>query len=212
IAKEPSSYGRDMFESRGYDFYGYRGNDGESTGSGGGHWDPIQKTETIPAWIEVLGFRVRKPSIEKTITTWTLVSDASGQGGWDSNGDGKFQKSEADSWWLKGGGDVSVNNAKINWSGLKIPNGKSIGDVFPISTTDAFLKLPYETAATYGGTSFKVIGPSQVMVLDQLYHYKYRPNNSAENIIRNFMNWYGKPEGQGTDFMIHYYNPNIQIK
>jgi len=133
-------------------------------------------------------------------------------GGWDSNGDGIFQKSEADSWWLKGGGDVSVDNAKINWSGLSIPQGASKGSIFAISTTQAFLKLPYETAATYGGTSFKVISPSQVMVLDQLYHYQYRPNNSAENLMRNFMNWYGKPSGQGTDFMIHYYNPLIIIK
>jgi len=50
------------------------------------------------------------------------------------------------------------------------------------------------------------------MVLDQLYHYNYRLNNSAENITRNFMTWFGKPDGQGTDFMIRYSNPLILIK
>ena len=131
---------------------------------------------------------------------------------WDLNGDGKFQKNEADFWWLKGKGDVWVDNAKINWSGLKIPKEASQGSIFGIKTTQAFLSLPFETAATYGGTSFKVMGSSQVMVLDQSYHYEYRPNNSIENIVRNIMNWYGKPEGQGTDFNIHYYNSIILAK
>lgn len=132
---------------------------------------------------------------------------------WDLNKDGKLQKNEADNWWLSGGGkDVFVNNENISWSGLKIPKGKSIGSIFAISTTDAFLILPYETAATYGGTSFKVISDTQVSVIDQSYHYNYRRNNSTENVTRNFMTWCGKPSGQGTDFMIRYYNPIIQLK
>lgn len=81
-----------------------------------------------------------------------------------------------------------------------------------ISTTDAFRKLPYETAATYGCTSFKVVSTMHVQVLDQLFHYNMRPNNSIENKIRNFLTEQGKPAGTGTDFMIHYYNPIILIK
>jgi len=143
----------------------------------------------------------------------TRSQGAAGGVSWDLNGDGVFQKNESDNWWINGGGvGVRVDNSKIDWSGLKIPEGKSIGDIFSISTTDAFLKLPYVTAATYGGTSFEVIGPSEVMVLDQLYHYNYRPNNSIENGIRNFMTWFGKPSGQGINFMIYYYKPNIWIK
>jgi hypothetical protein len=130
---------------------------------------------------------------------------------WDLNGDGRFQKNEADNWWLIAGGDVWVDNSKINWDGLTIPDGQSTGN-FAISTTDAFRKLTFETAATYGGTSFKIIGPSQVEVIDQRYHYDYRPNNSWENRGRNLITWLGRPPGQGTDFMIHYYNPIIWIK
>jgi hypothetical protein len=60
------------------------------------------------------------------------------------NGDGIFQKNEADNWWLNGNGvGVRVDNSKIDWTGLTIPGGKSINDVFSISTTRAFLKLPY---------------------------------------------------------------------
>ena len=136
-----------------------------------------------------------------------------GQGGWDSNGDDKLQKNEADNYWLHGGGvGISVDNSKIDWTGLKIPASAKVGKIFSINTTQAFLKLPYETAATYGGTSFILRGAHTVEVVDQLYHYQYRPNNSAENIMRNFMNWYGKPDGQGTDFMIHYNNPLTIIK
>ncbi len=134
-------------------------------------------------------------------------------GGWDLNGDGIFQKNEADNWWLNGKGvGVTVDNSKINWTGLQVPKGLSSGDTFAISTTDAFRKLPYETAATYGGTSFEVVGPSQVIVLDQLYHYNYRPNNSTENRVRNLMTWFGRPSGEGINFMIYYSNPNIWIK
>ena len=86
------------------------------------------------------------------------------------------------------------------------------GQIFSINTTQAFLKLPYETAATYGGTSFIFRNAHTVEVVDQLYHYQYRPNNSAENLTRNFMTWFGKPDSQGTDYMIHYINPLIIIK
>ncbi len=138
---------------------------------------------------------------------------APSDGMWDLNGDGMLQKNEADNWWLNGKGQfIRVDNSKIDWTGLTIPDGRSTGDIFSISTTDAFKKLPYETAATYGGTSFEVINPSTVMVIDQSYHYNYRPYNSGENVIRNFMNWYGKPSGQGVDYKIYYYNRNIQIK
>jgi RHS repeat-associated protein len=143
----------------------------------------------------------------------SVIEDPSGQGGWDSNGDGKLQKNEADNYWLHGGGvGISVDNSKIDWTGLKIPASAKVGKIFSINTTQAFLKLPYETAATYGGTSFILRGAHTVEVVDQLYHYQYRPNNSAENVMRNFMNWYGKPDGQGTDFMIHYNNPLTIIK
>lgn len=138
---------------------------------------------------------------------------ASNGGGWDLNGDGILQKIEADNWWLNGKGTgITVDNSKIDWSGLKIPQGLSSGDRFAISTTDAFRVLPYETAATYGGTTFEVVGPSQVKVINQLYHYEYRPNVSNENIIRNIMTWLGKPLGEGVDFMIFYNNPIIRIK
>ena len=132
---------------------------------------------------------------------------------WDSNGDGRLQKKEADNYWLKGGGvGISVDNSKINWTGLQIPAGVKAGQIFSINTTQAFLKLPYETAATYGGTSFIFRNAHTVEVVDQLYHYQYRPNNSAENLTRNFMTWFGKPDSQGTDYMIHYINPLIIIK
>ena len=97
---------------------------------------------------------------------------------------------------------------------MSIPKDKKPGDVFSISTTDAFIWLPYETAATYGGTSFKVIDNNTVEVLDQLYHYEYRTNNSIENVLRNAATWWGAPsyEAQGQPYMIHYYTRTIKIK
>jgi len=150
---------------------------------------------------------------QKAQMGWEDEKKANSGGAWDINGDGRFQKNEADNWWLNGGGKaVNVNNANIDWTGVKIPKGAAKGSIFAISTTDAFLTLPYETAATYGGTSFKVISTMHVQVLDQSYHYNMRPNNSMENRIRNFLTEQGKPDGTGTDFMIHYYNPIILIK
>ncbi len=90
--------------------------------------------------------------------------------------------------------------------------GAKEGDIFAIKTTEAFRILPYETAATYGGTSFKVVGPSEVQVIDQLYHYKYRPSDSLENVARNFATWWGKPSGKGVDYMIRYDNPRIKLE
>ncbi len=132
---------------------------------------------------------------------------------WDLNSDGRFQKDEADSWWLNGGGvDVTVDNSNIDWTGLEIPTEARVGQTFSISTTEAFFKLPYETAATYGGTSFILRGAHTVEVVDQLYHYRLRPNNSVENIARNVMTQVGRPNGQGTDFMIRYINPLITVR
>ena len=55
------------------------------------------------------------------------------------------------------------------------------------------MDLEYETAATYGGTSFIKTGQFIIEVQDQKYHYDYRPNNSPKNIIRNIMTRIGKP-------------------
>lgn len=141
---------------------------------------------------------------------------------WDLNGDGILQKNEADNWWLTGkGADIWVDNSLIDWSGLEMPLDKPIGGRFNIETHEAFLKLPYETASTYGGTSFVRTGDGTASVIDQKYHYDYRPNNSVKNVARNFMNWYGKPSLpwpnnvprlQGVDYMIHYQNPQIKFK
>ena len=141
---------------------------------------------------------------------------------WDLNGDGILQKNEADSWWLTGkGADIWVDNSLIDWTGLEMPLNTSIGKTFSIDTHTAFVDLPYETASTYGGTSFVRTGERTASVIDQKYHYDYRPNNSVKNVIRNFMNWYGKPSLpwpnniprlQGVDYMIHYQNPQIKFK
>jgi len=143
---------------------------------------------------------------------------------WDTNGDGKLQKSEADQWYLHGNGvTINVDNSKIDWSGLKMPVSGS--PQFAISTTDAFISLPWETASTYGGTSFERINPTTAIVKDQPYHYNLRPNNSLQNVVRNFMNEAGKPGGtnyggqhgntkgtkEGKPFMIHYLNPTIKF-
>ena len=142
---------------------------------------------------------------------------------WDTNGDGKLQKSEADNWWLNGNGKpITVDNRLIDWSGLdtdKIDDLK-VGSSFAIETHEAFIDLKYETAATYGGTSFKKTGQFSIEVQDQKYHYNYRPNNSPKNIIRNIMTRIGEPVGQmpnsgalysGKDYMIHYTNRSISV-
>src|SRR5690606_353708 len=77
---------------------------------------------------------------------------------WDTNGDGKLQKSEADNWWLNGKGkSITVDNRLIDWSGLDLDeiSAMKVGSSFAIETHEAFMNLEYETAATYAGTSFK---------------------------------------------------------
>ncbi|MFY7665515.1 DUF6443 domain-containing protein [Flavobacterium sp.] len=138
---------------------------------------------------------------------------------WDLNKDGKLQKTEADFWWLFGRGrTIYVDNNKIDWTGLKVPGNKKTGR-FKINTTAAFIYLPFETAATYGGTSFEIIDSNTVKVVDQLYHYNMRSYNSIENIKRNVLTQLGKPFGpdflnliEGSDYTIHYLNPTIKLK
>lgn len=90
-----------------------------------------------------------------------------------------------------------------------MPEHKLVGEGFSVSTHEAFLNLPYETASTYGGTSFIRTGKYTAEVQNQSYHYNYRPNNSPSNIIRNIMTKLGEPARRGTDYMIKYKNPTI---
>ncbi len=134
---------------------------------------------------------------------------------WDLNGDGKLSKIEADHWWQTGRGKpISVDNSKIDWGNLVIPDGCKIGDLFPIETSDSYRVFPLETAMTYGGTSFEVIDINEVKVVDQLYHYDLRPWNSFENGIRNVATWLGMPlpSSVGVNYMIYYEHPNVIIK
>jgi hypothetical protein len=143
---------------------------------------------------------------------------------WDTNGDGILQKAEADSWYLYGDGvEITVDNSKIDWSGLEMSKDLKVGKNFGIETHAAFMDLPYETASTYGGTSFQKTGPHTAKVLDQKYHYELRPNSSLKNVVRNVMNEIGKPGGQnytregvppvtGKPYMIHYINPTIMFR
>ncbi|UYW02004.1 hypothetical protein K5I29_03580 [Flavobacterium agricola] len=142
---------------------------------------------------------------------------------WDTNGDNKLNKSEADNHWLNGNGEpITVDNRFIDWSGLNVEKLKAlkIGGTYAIETHEAFIHLKYETAATYGGTSFIKTGVNTIEVQDQMYHYNYRNNNSIKNIIRNIMTRVGLPVGQragtgalysGTDYKIHYENRSIKI-
>ena len=131
---------------------------------------------------------------------------------WDTNKDGKLQKKEADNWYLNGKGKpISVDNSKIDWSGLELPQELKKDDIFAISTTEAFFKLPFETAATYGGTVFEKTGRNTAKVLDQLYHYKMRSYNNVENFVRNVLTKIGKPSGIGQPYMINYKNPTLRF-
>ena len=139
---------------------------------------------------------------------------------WDLNGDGKLQKVEADLWGVKGHRkSITVDNSKIDWSGLKIPEGKGVGDFFSIDTLEAFALLPFETSSTYGGTSFKVTGTNTVEVQNQDYHYKMRNNNtSIMDIGRDFLTSAGYPSvmefynGPFQIYNINYINRTITIK
>lgn len=135
---------------------------------------------------------------------------------WDLNGDSKLSKLEADVWWLTGEGKpITVDNSYINWSGLEMDDSVGIDGPFSISTTNAFKMLPFETAATYGGTSFVRTGKFTAEVREQPYHYDLRDWNKVENIKRNIMNEIGNPSNyinsKGTEYMIHYRNPRIKF-
>ena|GEM_PF-7016632 len=56
--------------------------------------------------------------------------------------------------------------------------------------------LPYETAATYGGSCFKIVN-GQFRMLSQSYHYDMRPFNSVENVGRNILTYLGRPSTMG---------------
>lgn len=102
---------------------------------------------------------------------------------------------------------------------MEVDSDTKVGQTFSIETHDAFIKLKYETASTYGGTSFQKTGTFTIKVIDQKYPYNYRPNNSAKNVLRNIMTRIGEPVGQlptgelysGKDFNIHYIHPTISV-
>ena len=142
---------------------------------------------------------------------------------WDVNGDGILQKSEADRWWLIGNGqNITVDGSLIDWTGLQMPVNKSIGGGFNVETHKAFLYLPYETAATYGGTSFIRTGQYTAEVQDQRYHYDFRKSLNPINVARDIMTFIGHPrtynsigEGgliYGKDYKIKYNNPTIHFR
>ena len=144
---------------------------------------------------------------------------------WDVNGDGILQKSEADRWWLIGKGQsIRVNNSLIKWTGLKMPANTPINSRFNVETHIAFIDLPYETAATYGGTSFIRTGVYTAEVQNQLYHYNMRSGGGFANKLRNFMTTFGQPKTSidggrsgssllyGKDYMIEYENPTINFR
>jgi hypothetical protein len=206
----------------------------------GGEWNPTKWSEVPAVGVSVIGSYgngnlniTAVPTLTPTGTNTALpIGTISPEGGWnidfgsqnntnqktepwDTNGDSILQKEEADNWWLTGGGvDISVDASKIDWSGLRMPNDREVGNNFNISTTDAFKRLPWETAATYGGTLFQRTGETTADVRDQLYHYKYRDNNSLENIARNAATAIGQPiiftrVHTPKDFTIKYINRNI---
>jgi hypothetical protein len=141
---------------------------------------------------------------------------------WDLNGDGKLSKSEADFWYQTGKGKtINVDNSLIDWKGLEMPLTGNSG--FAVQTGESFFKLPYETASTYGGTSFTRIDSNTAIVNDQDYHYNIRPigsiglKQSWSDIGRNILTSIGRPyniyggipyqTSQGMLFKIHYINP-----
>jgi hypothetical protein len=133
---------------------------------------------------------------------------------WDLNGDNKLSKYEADTWWLVSGGkDIWVDNSKIDWSGLELPSGYSPGQIYSLETIDAFLMLPFETAATYGGISFEIIDQSVLKVLSEYYHYNFRKIRTIKDFGRNILTRIGAPIGHkyGRDFYINFYNPTINL-
>lgn len=146
---------------------------------------------------------------------------------WDTDGDGKLSKIEADIWWMHGGGKgIIVDNSKIDWKGLEIPKDLKNGQGFNLSTTDAFKNVPFETAATYGGTYFTKINNTTAKISDQDYHYNRRSWTSKENFLRNIATDFGTPvqrfihtpngtisiNAQGQTFNIHFKNPIFKVR
>ena len=186
-----------------------------STIAGGNFWAGVRQG-IITAGLNHLGIYLATPKEGNNENMQQQQNEP-----WDTNGDGILQKVEADYWGVTGKGQaITVDNSKIDWTGLEIPEGMHNKDQFNMGTTEAFIKLPWETASTYGGTSFIVenLQKNQVRVLDQRYHYDMRPNNSIENFIRNRATEIGYPstmelyKGSFVPYMIHYKNPIITIR
>lgn len=105
-----------------------------------------------------------------------------------------------------------------------MPINTPIDTNFPLDTHRAFMDIPYETAATYEGTSFKRTGLYTAEVQDQLYHYNLRVGGGFANKIRNIMTLLGQPKTSidggrsgsrllyGKDFMIRYINRTIHFR
>lgn len=95
-----------------------------------------------------------------TKKTWVAYKDQSGGGSWDLNGDGQLGKVEADDHYMNGHGKpIVVDGNKIDLGGLEAKdmtyNTKE--DIYSLGTTKAFKVLPWKTAATYGGSNFKLV-------------------------------------------------------
>ena len=123
---------------------------------------------------------------------------------WDLDGDGKLSKSEADIWWKRGGGkEIFVDGNLIDLTGLNLSN-KKINDKgnYDYFTLDMFRDLPFETAATYGASEFKIVNGKPQMQ-SQWYHFDYVGNDNMDKIKRNIMTFLGKPVGSGKDFYIN---------
>ena len=116
---------------------------------------------------------------------------------WDKNGDGKLSKIEADIHWELGNGEpITIDGNLIDLTGLKIEKASydSETGIYSYGTVRAFKDLPWETASTYGGFNFKMVNGKPQMQ-SELYHYNYRPVNSFGDLVRNIMNFAGKPMG-----------------
>jgi hypothetical protein len=115
---------------------------------------------------------------------------------WDTNGDGILQKSEADNWYMtaKGKG-ITINGNRIDLTGLTRSDMTFNADTntFALATTAAFSALPYQTAATFGGSTFRLVN-GRWQMLSQRYHYRTREWNSFENGGRNLLTIIGSPD------------------
>jgi len=114
---------------------------------------------------------------------------------WDTNGDGRLSKAEADNHWLYGNGEeITINGNLINLRGLNMNKARHdpTTGIFSYETIDAFIDLPFETAATYGGFTFRMVN-GRPQMQSEWYHYDMRPNNAIGNRIRNVMTNFGMP-------------------